>query len=192
MQYWKLRYEFDTKAERRRVVKNIKELREFLSQTIPPQTTDSNVILGTWNLRNFDDNRFGNGPRLPESFFYIAEILSAFDAIAIQEVCGDLRPLQKLMSILGPEYDFIFTDVTEGRSGNTERLGFIFNREKVAFKGIAGEIVLPDRLLISSEDKRLQFARTPFAIELQARWLKFTFATVHIYYGKSSKKSSEY
>ncbi len=192
MNYWKLRYDIKGKQECRRVSGNIKRLRKMLADTIPTQTTDKNLILGTWNIRNFDDNRFGHGPRLTESLFYLAEIINAFDVIAVQEVCDDIGPLKELMDVLGNDYDFIFTDVTEGRGGNKERLGFIYNKRKVYFKGIAGEIVLPDKLLISAKNKLLQFSRTPFSVEFQSGWFKFNFATVHIYYGKSSKKSLEY
>ncbi len=81
-------------------------------------------MLGTWNIRNFDNNRFGNGPHLEETFFYIVEVIFRFDAIAFYEICRDLRPLERLMSSLRNEYDFILTDVTEGASGNEKRLGF--------------------------------------------------------------------
>ena len=46
--------------------------------------------MGTWNLRNFDDDRFNYGPRLTESLYYITEIISRFDVIAFQEICVDL------------------------------------------------------------------------------------------------------
>ena len=85
MNYWKLRYDIKGKQECRRVSGNIKRLRKMLADTIPTQTTDKNLILGTWNIRNFDDNRFGHGPRLTESLFYLAEIINAFDVIAYQE-----------------------------------------------------------------------------------------------------------
>jgi endonuclease/exonuclease/phosphatase family metal-dependent hydrolase len=159
---------------------------------MPVRTANKTLIVGTWNIRNFDDNRFKNGPRLPESMRYIAEIVSAFDILAIQEINRDLGPLNRLMKILGYGYDYIITDVTEGRSGNRERLGFIFNKEKVRFKGVAGEVVLPDALLIDTVTKKRQFARTPFACSFQSGWFRFMLATVHIYYGAESKKSEEY
>lgn len=190
MDYWRLRY-LDS-SSRRRAIRNIKRLRTSLEETIPQKTAHGTLVLGTFNIRNFDDNRFGNGPRLDESFFYLAEIIAAFDAMAVQELNRDTRPLERLMDILGHEWDYIVTDITEGRSGNTERLGFIFNKEKVSFKGIAGELVLPDKDLISNVTKRYQFSRTPFACSFQSGWLKFMFATVHIYYGKQSKSSNEY
>jgi endonuclease/exonuclease/phosphatase family metal-dependent hydrolase len=192
MRYANLKTAFTKTSERARVAHNLIQLRAALAHDIPAQQTDANLLVGTWNIRNFDDNRFGHGPRLEESYYYLAEIISAFDVIAIQEVCEDLAPLKKLMYLLGPEYDFMFTDVTEGTGGNGERLGFIFHSAKVQFKGIAGEIVLPPNMLISEETNRMQFCRTPFSVEFQRSWFKFNFATVHIYYGASSKKSEEY
>ena len=190
MEYWKLKYL--EPGKRRRAIGYLKALRRFLDEQLPKRTAQGTLVLGTWNIRNFDNNRFGNGPRLEETFLYIAEVISRFDAIAIQEICRDLRPLDRLMSILGDEYRFILTDVTEGSSGNEERLGFIYHRDKVAFQGIAGEIVLPEKLMISDVTKKLQFARTPFACAFQSGWLRFMFATVHIYYGRASKKSDAY
>lgn len=190
MEYWKLKYL--EPGKRRRAIGYLKALRRFLDEQLPKRTAQGTLVLGTWNIRNFDNNRFGNGPRLEETFLYIAEVISRFDAIAIQEICRDLRPLDRLMSILGDEYRFILTDVTEGSSGNEERLGFIYHRDKVAFQGIAGEIVLPEKLMISDVTHKLQFARTPFACAFQSGWLRFMFATVHIYYGRASKKSDAY
>ncbi|MBC2709861.1 MAG: endonuclease/exonuclease/phosphatase family protein, partial [Desulfosarcina sp.] len=190
MEYWKLKYLNSDK--RRRAIRHLKTLRRFLDAQLPQRTAQGTLVLGTWNIRNFDDNRFRNGPRVEESFFLIAEVISRFDAIAVQEICRDLRPVERLMSILGHEYDFILTDVTEGRSGNKERLGFIYHRDKVSFQGIAGEIVLPEKLLISDVTKKRQFARTPFACAFQSGWLSFMFATVHIYYGNASKKADAY
>ena len=116
---------------------------------------------------------FMNGHRTVEDLYYIAEIISRFDVLAVQEICENLDPLDKIMKILGYDYDYIVTDVTEGRSGNAERLGFIFDRNKVKFKGIAGELVLPENMLIMHEEKRRQFARTPFICSFQSAWFKF-------------------
>ena len=181
--------------DRKRIVAGIQRLREqFVETKFPGKTTSKSLILGTWNIRNFDDNRYNYGPRTVESFYYIAEILSRFDIIAVQEICEDLAPLDQLMGFLGNQYEYILTDVAHSSlGGNRERLGFIYDKNKVKFKGIAGEIVLPDKMLISEAvDRSRQFSRTPFGVEFQAGWFKFLFSTVHIYYGKSSKKSPEY
>ncbi len=188
--YWRLKYLHA--KDRKRIISNLELLRTQLDKEIPHKKAEDSLLLGTWNIRNFDDNRFGYGSRLEESFWYIAEIISAFDVIAIQEVCEDLGPLEKIMSLLDPKYDYIITDVTEGPGGNKERLGFVYSRNKVDFKGIAGEIVLPYKDLISDVTKQRQFARTPFSCSFQSGWFKFMFSTVHIYYGKASKSTPEY
>lgn len=180
------------KARRARTLAGLKRLRQQLDDEMPPKSRTHTLVLGTWNLRNFDDNRFMSGPRTDEDFFYIAEIISRFDVVAVQEICDDVRPLKKVMDILGErDFDFIITDVTEGASGNKERLGFVYDKSKVWFQGIAGELVLPENLQIVDGEKKLQFARTPFMCAFQSGWFKFFFSTVHIYFGSSSGKKYE-
>jgi len=182
-------------TDRKRIVAGIQRLRkQFTDVDFPIKKTSESLILGTWNIRNFDDDRFNYGPRLQESLFYIAEIISRFDVIAVQEVCEDLAPLDELMELLGQQYRYILTDVTHsGLGGNDERLGFIYDKDKVTFKGVAGELVLPDSMLISEiETKKRQFARTPFGAEFQSGWFKFLFSTVHIYFGSNTSSTPEY
>lgn len=182
-------------STRKRAVKGLNALRaHFHRVKFPRKKTTESLILGTWNIRNFDDDRFDYGPREEESFYYLAEIISWFDVIAVQEINEDLGPMRKLMSVLGGHYDYILTDVSHsGLGGNAERLGFIYDKNKVDFKGVAGELVLPNKLLIGKEGElRRQFSRTPFGVEFQSGWFKFMFSTVHIYYGSNSKGDAKY
>jgi endonuclease/exonuclease/phosphatase family metal-dependent hydrolase len=165
------------KAERLRTVENLLRLRRQLDRDIPPRSLSENLLLATWNIREFSDNR-----RM-ESLHYMAEIISRFDLIAVQEVSENLKGLEKLMSLLSLNWDYIVTDSTEGSAGGGERTAFLFDKSKIAFKKMAGEIILPQDKLI---DGQLQFARTPFTIAFQAGWFKFNLTTVHIYYGSSS------
>ena len=180
--YFPLKENCDTE-EGRRAAKRLLALRQQLRQAIPPRTVNDTLLLATWNLRDFDSNKFGHGPRLKESFFYIAEIISAFDLVALQEVNEDLSALKIVMRILGSDWDYITTDKTEGSSGNRERMAFVYDTRKVRFQKIAGEIVLPVNKLV--EDSQ-QFARTPFLVSFQSGWFRFMICTVHIYYGSSS------
>lgn len=178
--------------QRRRAVAGLKRLRNQLDDEIPRKTRTETLVVGTWNIRNFDDNRFGYGRRSVEDLHYIAEIISRFDVIAIQEVCRDLWPLERIMDILGDrDYDYIFSDPTEGRGGNDERLGFIYDKTKVWFQGVAGEIVLPRKMELTIVDGKPQFSRTPFMCSFQSGWFKFMFSTVHIYFGKDSGEKYE-
>ena len=157
-------------------------LRQKLQEQIPDKTVSETLLLATWNIREF-----GLGKRLEESFYYIAEIISRFDLVAIQEVSNNMGGLEKVMKILGRKWDFIVTDSTEGPAGGTERMAFLFDKSKISFKNLAGEIVLPDKSLIHG---KLQYARTPFCVAFQAGWFMFNLTTVHIYYGK--EKGEEY
>jgi exonuclease III len=185
----------ESAATRKRTVKGIEALRaHFHEVKFPKKKTTESLILGTWNLRNFDDDRFDYGPREVEAFYYLAEIISWFDVVAVQEINEDLRPMNRLMSVLGGSYEYILTDVTHsGLGGNKERLGFIYDRDKVQFKGVAGEIVLPDKLLIGKQGElKRQFSRSPFGAQFQSGWFKFMFSTVHIYYGSNSRGDAKY
>jgi len=191
MPFYKPIRNIEPKKIRTRTLAGLNRLRTKLDEAIPEKTRDATLVLGTWNIRNFDDNRFMNGARTIEDLYYIAEIISRFDVLAVQEVCDDLSPLENLMGLLGNDYSYIVTDVTEGRSGNGERLGFIYDQRKVSFKGVAGELVLPDNMQIIDDEKRRQFSRTPFMCSFQAGWFKFLFSTVHIYFGAASGEKYE-
>lgn len=213
MDYSRLKW-LKPEAERKRIVRNLTALRKQLDEEVPPKDQEAELLLATWNLRDFaKDNRRGWGERFPESHFYIAEVLSRFDFVAVQEI-NELDEWEKVTRILGPSWDWIATDVTEGAGGNGERLTYLFDKRKVWFQNVAGELVLPANLLItgnvkakSSEDKKRieatveangdggakeeekvgkQFRRTPFAALFQAAWFRFEICTVHIYYGAES------
>lgn len=108
----------------------------------PPSDSTRFVRIATWNLREFDSESYGW--RTTESMSYIAEILANFDLIAVQEVRRDLGALEDVRRLLGPNWQYLATDVTEGTSGNNERMAFLYNRDKVWFRNVAGELTLPD------------------------------------------------
>lgn len=173
------------KTERNKVIDNIKRLRSGLTNSIPEKKLTGNLILGTWNIRELGGTKYGG--RMIESLYYIAEVISRFDLIAIQEVREDLGDFNDIMKILGKDYAVYISVVTQGTSGNKERLAFIYDKRTVSFEDIAGQIVLPPGK--KSVD---QFARTPYVLRFQAGWIRFDIATVHIYYGKDTKSSAEY
>jgi endonuclease/exonuclease/phosphatase family metal-dependent hydrolase len=173
---------------KRRTLDRLLALRRQLAAEIGPHRGDASLLLATWNIRDFDSNKFRHGPRLPESFHYIAEIVSWFDLVAVQEVNRDLAALRKLMSLLGPDWDYLVTDTTEGSGGNEERIAFVFDRRRVRFRNVAGEVVLPKSGIGigHAEGNGLQFARSPFVVAFQAGWFKFNLCAVHIFFGADS------
>lgn len=65
---------------------------------------------------------------------------------------------------------------------------FVYDTRKVPFQNIIGEIVLPRTILIAHDR---QFERTPFMVNFQSGWLKFSLCTVHLYYGSTSGEGYE-
>ncbi len=193
--YNNLKYMISDEGHRHRAIKNLKKLRAQLDESIPAKDSEHTLVLSTWNIRDFDKvNRRGFGSRLPEMLFYIAEVISRFDFVAVQEV-NRLNEWRDVMKILGSDYDYIASDETDtALGGNGERLMFVYDKRKVWFQNIAGEIVLPNSMLVTdAEDsdgdalsRGKQFRRTPYVCRFQARWFKFSICTVHIYYGSSS------
>lgn len=245
------------------------------------------VRIATWNLRDFGKRKGGH--RLNEAIFFIAEIISHFDIVALQEIYRDTTPFRRLMRVLGRDWDYVMTDASTSARGNDERMVFLFNKNKVFSRRVAGEIslggddrlVLPDSVLLGGEggvslslpqgssipapqDKDVKvtvntkgtklkkdvvlplpqgtqvtlpagselvfsgyaeditadhkidlkngknrqfgagaavrippdelefeefnFARSPYMVQLQSRWLRLSLCTVHIYYGDDNEK----
>ncbi len=179
LSYYNLKTIADETA-RHRTIAGLQRLRPALDAAIPQRSVTDTLLLATWNIREFDSGKYGYRPL--ESYFYIAEIISRFDIVAIQEVREGLYPLQQLQKLLGSWWGFIVTDVTLGTSGNSERMAFLFDKRKVNSTGLAAELVLPKDKGMKSEP--VQMARSPYVAGFHAGWAYFTLATVHIYYGK--------
>jgi len=162
------------------VVDRLVSLRAGLTQDMPEKHLEGNVIVGSWNIRDFGGRRLNPEPRLPESYYYIAEIISNFDILALQEINENLADLERVMRLLGNNFDYLVTDVAEVEGGNQERIAFVYDKRKVSFKNIAGEIVLPKK------GYEIQFSRTPFVVSFQSGWFKFDLCSSHLFYGATS------
>lgn len=183
-----------TSSAGKRTLERLIVLRSQLDDEVPQRTYQDTLLLATWNIREFDSPAYGR--RLPEAFYYIAEIIARFDLVAVQEVRQDLQALERLCRILGSQWHYIVTDVTEGRRGNQERMAFLYDSGKVRFGGLAGELVLPPVFSKNEDGKTVyipvsQLARTPFICGFKAGWTDFMLATVHILYGQGVAEDPE-
>ncbi len=171
----------DTEAGKRAIERLLK-LRQELRGQIPERSLHDTLLLATWNIRDFDKPAYG--ARVDEAIYYIAEIISHFDIVAIQEVYKEMTGLDRVMELLGDNWRRVFTDETMGRQGNDERLVFVYDSNKVTFGGLASELVLPP---VEDEQGNLvpvsQVARTPFIVGFKSGWSVFMLATVHILWG---------
>ncbi len=177
-----------------RTIENLKKLRKYLQANVPKSHLNENLLLATWNIREFDSRTYGT--RLDESFYYIAEMIATFDLVALQEVHRDLTALERLMDLLGGDWSYVISDATEGDQGNDERIAYLYNNRKVHFGGLAGELVLPSskEVIDDPEDpgkkKTIykpisQLWRTPMICGFKAGWAKFMLCNVHIQWGES-------
>lgn len=167
-----------SKVEKKRTIQGLLRLREGLAQ-IADKKTDRNLIVGSWNIKEFGHTT----QRLKEAYFYIAEIIAAFDVVAIQEIKSTLVDLDILMRILGDGWDYVINDVTNGKDGNAERGGYIFNSHRVRLAGLAGEITLWDELTENFSVKQLK--RAPYITGFQAGWKSFAMINLHLHPGNA-------
>jgi endonuclease/exonuclease/phosphatase family metal-dependent hydrolase len=165
---------------------------------IPRKVDGDNLLIGTWNIRAFGDltkawaSQPGDSPRRDfHACVLIAEVLSRFDIVAVQEVKANLRALRHTLKKLGPDYGFVMTDVTQGAPGNGERLAYIFDSRRVKLSGLACELVVPEDIDTPFSTPvnafQRQFVRTPYAVSFQAGGQTVVLVTLHVIYGEASQ-----
>jgi endonuclease/exonuclease/phosphatase family metal-dependent hydrolase len=201
--YQKLRVEPHDSPEmivqKKRTVKKLQLLRKQLAD-IPTSQLNYNLLLATWNIREFDSGAYGD--RIFEANYYISEIISKFDIVAIQEVNRDLHGINKVVEILGNDWKYIISDTTEGSRGNDERIAYVYNSRKVQFGGLAGELVVPSKeervpdpntsgKNIIKYTPLTQLWRTPLIGGFSAGWAKFMLCNVHVKWGDSELSRKE-
>lgn len=165
--------------EKKRCIQNLLSLRAALETSISIKKADSNLLVARWNIKEFGHTK----QRLPEAYFYIAEILNAFDLIAIQEIKSSLGDLDIILRLLGKDWEYMVNDITEGVDGNSERSAYLYNKSRVELAGIAGEITIPRHLTEQSSIKQLK--RTPYMTGFKSGWKKFSLVNVHLHPGKT-------
>jgi endonuclease/exonuclease/phosphatase family metal-dependent hydrolase len=180
------------------IIRNeLAELREQLDIHLPDKVLDHNLLIATWNIRMFGritkkwQAALGDSPKRDlHALRCIAEIVSRFDVIALQEVRENLQGLRYMLKWLGPNWSFVLTDVTKGAAGNGERMAYVFDTRKVQMSGLACELVLSadqlDNAAISANALDKQFARTPYAVSFKSGKKTFILVTLHVLFGSSS------
>jgi endonuclease/exonuclease/phosphatase family metal-dependent hydrolase len=157
---------------------------------VPSSLLDEQILIASWNIREFGRKR-----RTEKAIHLIAEILSYFDLVALQELRGDLRDLGRVMEVLGPYWKVVFSDVTEGRQGNEERMAYLYDKRAVVFTGLAAEAVVPP--LRTREDGKTvtrpseQFWRTPYMASFRAGTFDFVLISVHVQWGTTGGREVE-
>lgn len=176
---------------------DLESLQNALLEALPRRTLDNNLLIATWNIRAFGgltekwvSEEKDTPKRDLHSVHVIAEILRQFDVIAVQEIRGNLKALRHTLKVLGSDWGLVLTDVTRGKAGNHERLGFLFDQRKIQMSGLAAQLVVPEEELNRIEPDALQrqFARTPYAVSFRCGTQTFILVTLHVLYGRSARE----
>ena len=165
-----------------------------------PRHLDRNLLVATWNIRAFGRvtekwrSEQDDSPR--RDLFdlrCIAEVVSRFDVVAIEEAREDLSALRLVLEVLGDTWGLIATDVTRGRAGNSERLVFVFDTRRLKPSGLAGELVvaIEEETDVTATALDRQFARTPYAVSFEAGSQELTLVTLHVIWGDDEQKRAE-
>jgi len=149
-----------------------------------PAATTKTLRVATWNIANL-----GEQDRQDSHLKIIAEIISWFDLIAVQETKENYEHFKKIVAFAGSKYKFIFSDA----AGNNERLAFIYDSNKMKVLAEVGEYAIPPSdygdVKITDVDATFSgFDRSPFLVSFAAGNFQFTLMTVHLYYGDDTPK----
>jgi hypothetical protein len=157
--------------DRERTLDGLGRFRSRLLDVLPRRRLERNLVAASWDLQE-------SGPDLRtfESHFYIAQLLSAFDVIALQGLSQRLEIMDRLIRILGPEWDYLATDLSPGMAGNNERLAILYYRPRVTFAHVSGELLLPRDI---NADPTIS-VRNPFVVSLRAGSFKFRSCVIQI------------
>lgn len=169
--------------------KEIKAIRDYKNSKEDlkiPAATSKTLRIATWNIANL-----GAQDREEPHLKIIAEIISWFDVVAVQETKENYEDFKKIVALAGLKYKYVFSDA----AGNNERMAFIYNSRKVKVLEEIAEYAIPpsDYSDIHITDVPAVFAgfdRSPFLVSFAAGKYQFTLMTVHLYYGDDTDKKS--
>lgn len=169
-----------------REVRNLRLYRDKEPGRQIPNAAAGVLRIATWNIANL-----GAQKREENHLRILAEIISWFDVIAIQETKENVSDLLSIVTMLPKTYRFILSD--EG--GNNERMVFIFNAKKVTPLEEIAELAIPPAefkyiKIDGVPDSFSGFDRSPYMVSFKAGSLSFTLLNVHLYFGDDSEVTS--
>ncbi len=144
-----------------------------------PDKTPGRLLLATWNIANL-----GVQARRDCDYQVIAELVSWFDLVAVQEVNDNLRGLRAVQACLPDTWKVVFSD----KAGNDERAAFLYDSAKVRLLDMIGEVAIPPRwkhvIKVPGSTQTFDgFDRNPYLAAFQSGAMNLVMVNVHLYYG---------
>jgi hypothetical protein len=163
------------------ILEGLKLLRKRIEAAkIPSSKLDETLNVATWNIREFGKKR-----RTEAAIHYIAEIIGQFDLVGIVELRDDLTDLQRLLPILGPYWDVVYSDAIQDFGGNHERVCYIFDNRACTFNGLAARAEPPRKKEGTEYLPEAGWWRPPYVASFKAGLYDFMAFEVHVRWGDS-------
>lgn len=168
-------------------VRRLREHRDTAPGRAIPSPADNRVRIATWNIANL-----GHQQRREKDYRLLAEVISWFDIVAVQETKGKLEGLRGIQRELPGEWSVLLSDT----GGNDERMVFLYNSVKVRRLEKIGEIAVPPKdarfiKLPGINRKFPGFDRNPYLAAFASGSLTFVLVNVHLYFGSSARADVE-
>ena len=150
---------------------------------IPSSKLDETLNIACWNIREFGKKR-----RSEAAIHYIAEIIGQFDLVGLVECRDNLQDLQRIMPILGPYWDTVYSDAVPDGGGNRERICYLYDERACTFNGMAAEASPPRKKRGSEYLSDESWWRSPYLASFKAGNFDFLAFTTHVRWGDGEEK----
>src|SRR4051812_33341828 len=161
------------------IAEGLKLLRKRIDTAkIPSSKLDETLNVATWNIREFGKKR-----RTEAAIHYIAEIVGQFDLVGIVELRDNLEDLERLLPILGPYWDAVYSDAIMDDGGNRERVCFLYDKRACTFNGLAARAEAPRVKKGDEYIAELSWWRPPYVASFKAGNYDFLAFEVHVRWG---------
>lgn len=163
------------------IAEGLKLLRKRIDAAkIPPSKLDETLNIATWNIRAFGKKR-----RSQAAIHYIAEIVGQFDLVGVVELHENLQDLQRILPILGPYWDVVYSDAIRDHGGNWERICYLFDQRACSFNGMAAQAMPPRKKKGAEYLPETSWWRMPYVASFKSGNYDFLAFTTHVRWGKS-------
>ncbi len=161
------------------IAEGLKLLRSRIEAAkIPPSKLDETLNIATWNVRELGKKR-----RSEAAIHYIAEIIGQFDLVGLVELRDNLQDLQRILPILGPYWDAVYSDAIPDPGGNRERICYLYDQRACVFNGMAAEASPPRKKKGTEYVSEESWWRAPYVASFKAGNFDFLAFTVHVRWG---------
>lgn len=168
-----------------RVARELGALRALREERGIPAKRDDRLLLATWNIANL-----GVQERSEADHELIAEIVSWFDLVAVQEVGDNLSGIRAVRDRLAPSWRMQFSEA----GGNRERAAFIYDASKVEPLEKTGRLAIPPselgRIRLNGVREQFRgFDRGPYVGTFRAGRFSIELVNVHLFFGSDSERA---